>query len=404
MSVEDAVKELIEEDFLANFDVCLHFQGSAMAPCCAAAMGTFEAAVICAGGKSQDGIQGVLTYLSSTFQWGINFERYMCHMLQSSNRLDCGAMTALALRALKIWKNHQSASTSFSSMPDSRTVDNLAFASVQLIKVGNRRDNTLTEQIVQRKYGADAHLYTHWLREGATYHQCIGIYSQTSRHLRVWDYGKWILCPSKIGCLDSVLAVRVNPVHATHITEYVMWDGKLRLPIMEWFNIPRELGLEKSSSCAKVKDTSLSQRQLIVFISGCNMGNNPMPGVGTARCLKAWFKQWKQPNMEDNLLLVGIDDAEVNLISGLQDPVFDDIVHLGCYGKLASGHLPTVEDPLYRLDDFNHMEALCEDDLVEDQLWESIMMMINEPSTIITLPSDCSFESFILPVSCVCLR
>eukprot|EP01039_Chlorochromonas_danica_P008935 gene8935-9858_t len=371
-----------------------------MAPCCAAAMGAFEAAVISAGGKSQDGIQGVLTYLSSSFQWGIHFEKYLCHMLQFPNDLDCGAMTALALRALKIWKNHHHQSTSFSSIPDSSAFDNLAFASVQLIKVGNRRDNALTEQTVQREYGANAHLYTHWLRERATYHQCIGIYSQISRHLRVWDYGKWIMCPSQIGCLDSVLAVRINPVHAKQINEYVMWDGKLRLPIMEWLNIPRALGLEEHCNCVgNSEEVSLTPKQLIVFISGCNMGNNPMPGVGTARCLKAWFKEQKKSNMEDNLLLVGIDDAEGNPMSGLQDPVFDDIVHLSCYRKLASGYLPTIEAPLYRLGNFNHIEELREDELAEEQLWESIMMMVNEPSRIIALPSDCSFDSFILPCS-----
>ncbi len=66
----------------------------------------------------------------------------------------------------------------------------------------------------------------------------------------------------------------------------------------------------------KLDPSVCSYEDVTLFVSGCcTNGDNPLPGVGVARCVRQMFP---------GLRIVGVDQSLES--SGMSDPVFDGIV------------------------------------------------------------------------------
>lgn len=436
-SVEKALEELLQENFTPCVEILLHKdnQGCVL-PCCSYAYTSFRCSVISASSLCSDGIEGVLHYLNKTFAWGLKFETHLCKILTEAEELDCGASTAIALLGLRLYlENLQSlnGSTEFSLTEEISHMADICIANVQLIVRDDPIDASATIRQIRKNYGADSYLYCRWIRNDALYHQCVGIYSSKTGQLKLWDYGKWRLCTMDTSTENSVLAIRINPTFSFSTQDfvkpldYVLWDGKFKLPFGEWVKISSSTSTNKLAEAISPTDTtkypeeSVSSfdaahsktlrtfesleshhKSLVLYLSGCHMSSNPMTGTGIARSLRTWFDIRSPTNtigsfMLSTLKLVGVDDASTDNFSGLSDGIFDQVRSVLVYGTLRNRD-PIASSEMIPLS-MDHLDVkdMTKQQQDVEEFWESIVTMLNSSPRGDVHSKN--YESFFIPVS-----
>jgi hypothetical protein len=421
-SLQESIESLINEDIPIFQAVQLHQHDGCTQVCCAIAMASFRASVIAASARCDDGLQGVLDWLNSSFAWGVKFETHLCGILQSAPYLDCGAMVGIAFLGVKLYQDYERFRN-----PQRALITSLMAANVEVILKADYSNVSIIRQEIKQRYGDTSSLYSRWLRDEAMYHQCIGLYSPETRKMMIWDYKKWVLFSGAVhNAKNDVVAIRVNPLE-TDTQDYLLWDGKVRLPVRTWVLYPdgrsqvadnhstsytshnSGTSINAESSCTKNRDdvANPNKKKLIIYISGCHMSINPMAGVSIARSLRLWFDQSKQSSAPTlahygELQLVGVDDSVTDNLTGLTDLVFDQVRTMMVHGRHCwRDAIPASEEVPLKV---QVSKSASRRELDEDELWEAVVsMMSNNVPHINGMENypgaGIDTESFFIPVS-----
>jgi hypothetical protein len=468
MLLNEEIETLRAQDIIPAVRLIYHEEACSdgrpmQAQCCTAAMMTFCRSIMSASGHSNDGIESVLLFVQSSFRWGIKRTDHICDAINCANDgIDCAARSAMALLALKIFLRSVHADASAARCTGPLSGPRLRYRSLQLAVVMIIIRVDPGQARMWRK--SIAHLYDpvtgpfvgRWIEDHCIYHQVTGIFDEDSGRLVVWEYGDWLsyatccegvlrttpAAPSRFS--NSVVGIRVTPYDmtvpdlfpstectGTHAearaaavprfppslrrTERhdVFWDGELRVPFDEWVTWGSLATTQQQASPSRPTETGAGA--LRVFISGCHMSSNPMPGVGVAKSLR---ERWggtvtgaagMAPLLHDTsasgldmpgayrpstLHITAVDDAMVDLLSGLTDCVFDSCRSFSSYGKLRTrakplkppDYLPLHEGvrwsyqmPTEEGDDkkcTNHFSSVSA--LEDHMLWETVVDMLWE--------------------------
>ena len=201
----------------------------------------------------------------------------------------------------------------------------------------------------------DCSFLTQWIEDDVNHHQCVGLLSNATGQLRIWDFGKWLL-PSQDCAHDrSTLAIRLSEGCAATgaaMPPTVNWLG-LEVPTAGWaamlpdaipgsgiLNIGlcepqlserRQLelleqvfessraGLSALRTPAPYGATAdIDQLAPTIIISGNHMSPNPCPGVGCSRGIRSRFPR---------ATTVAID-SNMDVLSGMMDVTFDRAIAL----------------------------------------------------------------------------
>lgn len=426
--LDSDVQALMKEGFTPCFHPKCHRDGlNILAPCCESAQAVLRSSIIAASSRSKDGLQGVLTYLSSQFSWGTKFELYLCDMMRCAHEIDCGAMTSIALMGLQMFLESEK------SLHVKLSCTDLSLASVQVIMRDDPSNGAAMTRELKRVYGDQARYYSRWYRDHAVYHQCVGIFSESSGRLAVWDFGRWILCPDTVvNSQNAVVAIKVNPCKSTR--KSFVWDGRFEVIAHQWTNVPLvtvhptafsvDPSMVRSYLCGsdgshgvdtaiKTDDEGkrLPGKTVVVYVTGSHMSGSPNPATGVARALKDWMATARAKgdvsNLDiENLLVVGIDDSTADPLCGLTDRVFDGIRDTMLHGALvwtssisSKTVLPLSADPSLSISLEEFWEAVVS--MLLDPM-QSLSSPLSQPPSTSTSPQRSlgDAETFFLPVSC----
>lgn len=216
-------------------------------------------------------------------------------------------------------------------------------------------------------------------------------------------FGKWVDLMTSGRSLDSMLKFKnvendfilSEPVFGVRNVSDLCIEGsrlKMQKLIASMFGTPVSR-LENSGDttliCEYFHDKfSCSTLNLSVFVSGCHMSSNPMPGVGVGRALRSWvssqFLEIDHPSTSSmharpqDLRLIGVDDVEFDCMSGIVDPVFDSARSLQALGYLHKrrfdDHL-LFESSSSTGNDFDS-KNLSGQELEDRLLWDEIVGMV----------------------------
>lgn len=421
-----------------------------LAPCCASCMSSFRSSIVAAASRYSDGMQGVLSYVQDHYAWGVVRCRFLCDMMQHPAELDCGACTALALLALEIYLQHAEAARLDVPLPHVHRSTGLAV--VEVVQRVDPADMGLAREKLKDLYGRSAPQYDSWIEDHHCYHKCPGLYSTDTLRLLLWDFSTWMTQQHDPDvALHAIVAMRVT-LHRQggQKSEPTMltWADTIRVPVGQWvdltvsraspdsvlesFQMPALEGalfgalppispvsLIRRSHSRMAKDEIVASMfrpssrcslnpecadddarhvdlSLKVFISGCHMSANPMPGVGVARSLRSWMRLARQPNdsrwRPRELLLVGVDDVWVDSMSGIVDPVFDGARSLQAMGYM---HMRRFNDSHLSTLSLSEAVNTLKDQQLEDQaLWDAVVDMVVAPTRVPDGTINDSLNSF----------
>jgi len=471
MNLSREIESLKAEKFVPVVQIFCHeneVTRGTRANCCTAALASFQKSTLSSAGQCGDKIEAILRHIQSSFRWGIKRTEHMCDIISSADEgIDCAARSAVALLALKMFLR---------SVHVDRTVDiftryqNLQLAVVMIIIRVDPGQAKMWRKSISHLYDrAGSPVIGRWIEDNCIYHQVAGIYDENSGRLAVWEYGDWMTyssccegaCwnessakPSKFN--NAIVGIRVLPYDMTKSdcalacgglavgsepscptslkqsarTE-VFWDGEVRIPFGEWITWGR---------CGDPGDRKREQEKehqgasaLRVFITGCHMSGNPMPGVGMAKCLR---ERWGGPSglncdtsakqqvaceepgrfCPSSLHITAVDDAVVDVYSGVTDTVFDSSRSVSSYGKLRTRSKPLKEPdylPVLEAERWTYGVGACEAEtsgvdarcanhfnsvsaLEDHMLWETVVDMVNAGDIKAS-------TSFFIPVRRVCM-
>jgi hypothetical protein len=334
-----------------------HMSGDGkVAHCCQSAIAFVKASVVAL--SAVNGINGVIEFFTKKFVCGCIPCRYYCECVKYSNNVYCTATMAMGLEALKMYR-------SICDQPSFNTVV------VELIILAGKFQVSFWNEELAKAVTSfkERPIETEWLRSDTYYHNVVGIVDE-NKNLNVLESSADFIYP-RSSCSDekSVVAIRLshwssNVSNSDFINTYIVsWNG-VSLPFNEWIDVQTALestpnlavaatencvdylgavysntergqGRIASSNCSDASSLSSSWTKvskehesqlhetgssaiadlfaagesLSVLISGVYMGNNPCPGVGVARAIRAAAPATR---------IIAADDVEFS------DPVFDE--------------------------------------------------------------------------------
>ena len=453
LSVQEQLTRLKGRNFKPTSQILLHKDISGCtSSCCTAAYASFRSAIVAHSQYTEDGFHGVLQYLQCNYLWGVKRCEFLCDVMSTAcHGIDCGSRMAIAELAVQIFLDECLDSKDEKLQ---QKYEDIRVCSVQVLMNVDASEVSSARTSLQRLYKKEAATYGVWIEDDVFYHQCLGIYSTRTGILNIWDYNAWRrYSVDSHNFYNTVLAMFVSrydrnygdcrSVHGTYMNrisvvdnvQHLSWEGLVDVHFDRWSDVcepgcpvyPRITNTNNSNetpdicSTSTVTTTTDSESRSIVedvsksisaiYISGCHMSSNPMPGVGIARCFKhGWGDQCP--------VLVGVDHLYLDVFSGITDPVFDKCRNIATYGFMRSRSRP-CKDPDYipiggmsanvagvggSVDPWlmDHTQFPKETNVHDHDLWESVVSIVNNDDMIgHKAGAGTGGEVYFLPVSLI---
>ena len=362
---------MLQARFSPPTNVKFHFHQhkGVKSPCCQSTYAVLYGTIVAAA--STGGINDVIQYYTSNFNWGCFPCKHYCEALKHANELFCTGTMTIGLESLGMYR---------SLCPSRPQFDLVVVELILQLSASSVQDNldniSTTKSIYKHRI-----INTRWLLSHTCYHNLVGIVDK-DKNLTLSDYnGKFLFQQHENNSINKILAIRVSPWLNHHnkttflsmdrhslYPQCLKWNARL-LPLHCWTQIAEtcdsgplysehiymQVNLLASlykTQCVHnsmhntteipVVEASIHRNnpqqlaphhsidplihapqpvEAIVLITGIYMGTNPCPGIGVARALRVHYNAHTPGTVQ----LVSLDNCQTS------DPVFDT-------------HLPLTDD------------------------------------------------------------